>query len=105
STLGGYARAILASGATLPCYSGESSTIFEGCYTTHADTKRYNRAGENLLSTADTLAALAGPEHHPRMSEAWRAVLFNQFHDILDGSAIHEAYAKNADDFALAAEI
>ncbi|HEU5102542.1 MAG TPA: glycoside hydrolase family 38 C-terminal domain-containing protein [Roseiflexaceae bacterium] len=101
STLAAYTRAILDSGVALPTYRGESSTIFEGCYTTHADTKRYNRAGENLLGTADTLAALAGQAHDQHMSEAWRALLFNQFHDILDGSAIHESYRKNAEDFAM----
>jgi alpha-mannosidase len=101
STLAAFTRAILESGVALPIHRGESSTIFEGCYTTHADTKRYNRAGENLLSTADTLAALAGQEYDQRMREAWRALLFNQFHDILDGSAIHEAYEKNAADFAM----
>ncbi|MBI2940976.1 MAG: alpha-mannosidase [Chloroflexi bacterium] len=99
STLDAYARAILDSGAVLPTRRGESSTIFEGCYTTHADTKRYNRHGENLLCTADTLAALAGQDPGDELREAWRTVLFNQFHDILDGSAIHEAYEKNAEDF------
>jgi alpha-mannosidase len=103
STLAAYAHAILDSGAALPSFSGESSTIFEGCYTTHADTKRYNRAGENLLCSADTLAALAGMPADARMREAWRAVLFNQFHDILDGSAIHESYQKNAEDFDMVA--
>jgi alpha-mannosidase len=103
STLAAYTRAILESGVALPVHRGESSTIFEGCYTTHADTKRYNRTGENLLSTADTLAALAGQAHDQRMSDAWRALLFNQFHDILDGSAIHESYEKNAADFAMIA--
>lgn len=103
STLAAYARAILDSGAALPTHRGESSTIFEGCYTTHADTKRYNRAGENLLASADTLAALAGHAHDQRMAEAWQAVLFNQFHDILDGSAIHESYRKNAEDFEMIA--
>ncbi|MFL5801668.1 MAG: hypothetical protein ACJ8CR_07985, partial [Roseiflexaceae bacterium] len=103
STLAAYTRAILESGVALPIHRGESSTIFEGCYTTHADTKRYNRAGENLLSTADTLATLATREHEERMREAWRAVLFNQFHDILDGSAIHESYRQHAADFAMIA--
>ncbi|HJZ49441.1 MAG TPA: glycoside hydrolase family 38 C-terminal domain-containing protein, partial [Roseiflexaceae bacterium] len=100
STLAAYGDAVLRSNVRLPTYRGESSTIFEGCYTTHADTKRYNRQGENLLCTADTLAALAGHDRNDALRPAWRHVLFNQFHDILDGSAIHEAYVKNAEDFA-----
>ena len=38
---------------------GESDFVFEGCYTTHGDIKRENRAGENLLSTMDTLTAMS----------------------------------------------
>lgn len=104
STLAAYTDEILKAGGTFPMAAGETRTIFEGCYTTHADTKRFNREGENLLCTADALAALAGQDHSARLQEAWRTVLFNQFHDILDGSAIHEVYAKNAEDFAAVAE-
>ena len=60
STLARYTQRLLEAGGALPVQRGESSTIFEGCYTTHGDIKRYNRHGENLLCTADTLAALAG---------------------------------------------
>ncbi len=103
STIAAYASEVLGSGRPLPVHRGESSTIFEGCYTTHGDTKRYNRDGENLLTTAEALAALAGVDHRGPLQTAWRHVLFNQFHDILDGSAIHEAYEKNAEDFAAVA--
>jgi alpha-mannosidase len=100
SRLDAYTREILDAGGALPRWKGESSSIFEGCYTTHADTKRYNRQGENLLCTADTLAALAGQNHNEALQQAWRTVLFNQFHDILGGTSIRESYAKNAEDFA-----
>src|SRR5579871_4532512 len=99
SRLDAYTDELLHSESPLPEVRGESRTLFEGCYTTHADTKRYNRQGENLLCTADALAALAGQNHNAVLTEAWRKVLFNQFHDILDGSAIHEAYEKNRTDF------
>ncbi len=99
STTAAYTRQLLDSGTTLPIHSGESTTIFEGCYTTHADTKLYNRRGENLLCTADALLAMAEMEEPDSIREAWRKVLFNQFHDIFDGSAIHEVYEKNKADF------
>ena len=99
STLANYTHNLLEAGTALPVQHGESSTIFEGCYTTHADIKRYNRHGENLLCTADTLAALAGTPSDS-LQPAWRTLLFNQFHDILDGSGIHETYEKSAADFA-----
>jgi alpha-mannosidase len=98
STLGDYADAVVASGAPLPTRTGESSAIFEGCYTTHGDSKRMNREGENRLLTAEALSACAGLA--PDLSPAWRTVAFNQFHDILDGSSIAEVYAQQADDFA-----
>jgi alpha-mannosidase len=104
-TMAAYVRKIIESGVPLPVHRGESTTIFEGCYTTHADTKRYNRTGENLLCTADTLAVLAGIDQRRELTAAWRKTLFNQFHDILDGSAIHETYDDNARDFAQVSEI
>lgn len=99
STLAAYTDELLESGVPLPVQRGEMNTIFEGCYTTHADIKRYNRAGENLLCTADTLSALSCIETGNALEEAWHKVLFNQFHDLLDGSAIHESYEKSAADF------
>jgi alpha-mannosidase len=100
STLELYTKKLLETGVSLPVHRGESSTIFEGCYSTHADIKRYNRSGENLLSTAEALSVMAGIDARKVLEPAWRAVLFNQFHDILDGSAIHESYEKSAKDYA-----
>jgi len=99
STLAAYGDAILAEGANLPAHRGESRTIFEGCYTTHGDTKAFNRQAENLLLTAETLAARHGIDAAARLAPAWQKVLFNQFHDIAAGSAIHEVYAGHAADF------
>lgn len=99
STLEAYTEQLLESGVDLPETFGESDFVFEGCYTTHGDIKRENRAGENLLSTADTLTALAGIDQRESLSEAWRTVCFNQFHDIFDGSGIHEVYADSTKDF------
>lgn len=79
-----------------PVIKDELNPIFEGCYTTHSDIKKANREGENLLLTAEVLATLASfyGYSYPQDSfkEAWRKVCFNQFHDILDGSAIHSSY-------------
>ncbi|CAN5822259.1 alpha-mannosidase [soil metagenome] len=105
STLAGYGEEVLASGVELPMYCGESRTIFEGCYTTHGDTKSFNRRGESLLLTAETLSALAGQDARESLTDAWRTVLFNQFHDIVAGSAIHEVYDEQALGFQKVAEI
>lgn len=68
----------------------------QGTFTTQAKMKELNRKSEALLTNAEKLSALAslfGRSYNAgRLEEAWRAVLFNQFHDILPGSGIHENY-------------
>lgn len=82
----------------LPVLRGEFNPVFEGCYTTHANVKRRNRKGEILLQNAEKLsvmAAQAAPDfRYPgrTISLTWRPLLFNQFHDILPGTCIREAY-------------
>jgi alpha-mannosidase len=105
STIERYADELLAGKPKLPVHRGEMQAIFEGCYTTHADVKLANRHGENLLTSADTLAALAGQDHRAALDEAWRKVLFHQFHDILDGSAIQEAYRMTTRDYAAVRQV
>jgi alpha-mannosidase len=91
-----YNAAQQANGARLPVVRDELDSVFEGCYTTHADIKRWNREGENRNVTAEALAAIAshyGGEYPAAdFTQAWRNTCFNQFHDIFDGSAIHESY-------------
>ncbi|MDD3726306.1 MAG: glycoside hydrolase family 38 C-terminal domain-containing protein [Candidatus Ratteibacteria bacterium] len=101
STTHRYFKAVERYKNRIPVITGELNTIFEGCYTTHSDIKKYNREGENLLLSIETLSALthiitgkAVPEKE--IEELWQKVLFNQFHDILDGSAIHSSYEYSA---------
>ncbi|MEH2045376.1 alpha-mannosidase [Nostoc sp.] len=68
-----------------------------GCYTTHADQKRWNRRCENLLYEAElfaTLATVSCGVTYPKaeIEAAWKLVLFQQFHDILPGSSITQVY-------------
>ncbi|WP_088892785.1 alpha-mannosidase [Leptolyngbya ohadii] len=68
-----------------------------GCYTSHARQKRFNRLSERLLYEAELFSAIAtlllNAEYPQQQIEsAWKQVLFNQFHDILPGSAIPEVY-------------
>jgi len=80
----------------LPVITGELNTIFEGCYTTHSDIKKANREGETLLLSLEAVLAMASIKgikpDEKKLEELWQTVLFNQFHDILDGSAIHSSY-------------
>ncbi|HOK57083.1 MAG TPA: glycoside hydrolase family 38 C-terminal domain-containing protein [bacterium] len=80
----------------LPIVKDELNFIFEGCYTTHSDIKRNNRNCENILLKLETLSSIFSinnkqyPENE--IEKMWQKTLFNQFHDILDGSAIHKSY-------------
>ncbi len=82
----------------LPRITGELNPIFDGCYTSHANLKYLMRACENRLmelEVADALAQLYTSERHQSQSAIvllWRTVLFNQFHDIFCGCAIHATY-------------
>jgi alpha-mannosidase len=68
-----------------------------GTYTTQARTKAQNRLSEQLLTNAEKFSLFASAVRRPynglALEEAWREVLFNQFHDILPGSSIREVYA------------
>lgn len=80
----------------LPIVKDELNFIFEGCYTTHSDIKKGNRECEKTLFILETLMGV-GSLNNIKFSEQdledlWQKTLFNQFHDILDGSAIHESY-------------
>ncbi|HCF29652.1 MAG TPA: alpha-mannosidase [Cyanobacteria bacterium UBA11049] len=84
--------------ARFPVWQDELYLEFHrGCYTTHADQKRWNRRCEGLLYQAElfaSLATLSAGLAYPKieLETAWKQVLFNQFHDILPGSAIPEVY-------------
>ncbi|PSB54072.1 alpha-mannosidase [filamentous cyanobacterium Phorm 6] len=84
---------------SLPIWKDELYLEFHrGCYTTRADQKRQNRRCEELLYQAELLSSLATictGAVYPKseLESAWKQVLFNQFHDILPGSAIAQVYA------------
>jgi alpha-mannosidase len=71
-----------------------------GCFTTHADQKRSNRQCEDLLYQAElwsSLACIVSEQTYPedlklQLETAWKQTLFNQFHDIIPGTAIEPVY-------------
>jgi len=68
-----------------------------GCYTSLSAVKKYNRQCETLLLMAEKFSSVAHwwfgtPYPQEELSGAWQNVLFNQFHDILCGTCIPEAY-------------
>ena len=68
-----------------------------GTYTSQARTKRGNRKSEFALREAEMWGAAATVLKRftypaDTMDKAWKAVLLNQFHDIIPGSSIHRVY-------------
>ena len=83
--------------AALPVVNGELQHHARGCYSACSFIKKANRRGENRLLDAEamcTLASrLAGMKYPAKkLRHAWKALMFNQFHDILGGCAIKSAY-------------
>jgi alpha-mannosidase len=78
-----------------PTHHGEMQFIVEGCYTTVSDIKEGNRNSENALYAGEffnTLRWLSGDKYPAEaFHDLWTTVTFNQFHDILAGSAINES--------------
>ena len=80
-----------------------------GCYSALDEIKHNNRRTESALLTAERFALLADKTvgfslEKAELDRAWRDLLFCQFHDILGGCSIPEAYgsARNAHGEALA---
>jgi alpha-mannosidase len=81
--------------AFLPTHRGELNFCLRGCYVSVAKFKfAYRRAEASVARAERTGAAIAAAlgTEAPAMDEAWDAVLFNAFHDILPGSSIERAF-------------
>ena len=81
----------------LPVWDSELYLEYHrGTYTTQANTKKWNRKMEVLLTNVEKFSVFAseyGREYsRADLAEAWKTVCFNQFHDILPGSSIREVY-------------
>lgn len=81
----------------LPEWRGELQHHASGCYSACSLIKQLNRATEGALLRAEQLGALSAQltGHRPDaegLHQAWRNLMFNQFHDIMGGCSIREAY-------------
>jgi alpha-mannosidase len=93
-----FCERVFTSDKEFPVWDNELYLEFHrGCYTSHADQKRYNRRCEHLLVEAELFSSIATilsdrPYPKTELESAWKKVLFNQFHDILPGSSIRQVY-------------
>ena len=80
-----------------------------GCYSANSKIKNLNRRAETELVTAEKTDILANlltgsAVHNKQIEDAWERVMFNQFHDILAGCSIKEAYNDAESAFGYARE-
>jgi alpha-mannosidase len=74
-----------------------------GTYTTQANQKRNMRESEEWMLNAEKYASLAWLDGQPypvtELNDAWKKVLFNQFHDLAAGSGIGIIYQDAQHDY------
>ncbi len=99
-------------GDYLPTWNGELYLEYHrGTYTTQSRNKRGNRKSEFMLHDAEFLASYAslvdGGFQYPveAVHKAWELVCLNQFHDIIPGSSIHDAYVESQQQYAQIREL
>lgn len=83
----------------LPVFDGEllMDVHATGCYTSQAAMKLFNRRNELLADAAERSAVAAdwlGGLDYPKgtLAEAWKRVIWHQFHDDLTGTSLPRAY-------------
>lgn len=104
----GYFEDILNEFLDLPSWSDDLQHHASGCYSATSLMKALNRKAENALAAAekwDTVSSIVA-ESKPCTADfekAWQKVCFNQFHDIMCGCSIAEAYedVKESEGYAL----
>jgi alpha-mannosidase len=82
---------------SLPVWNDELYFEYHrGVFTTQANHKRNMRESEEQLLNAEKYSSLAWLSGTPypgvQLNEAWKKVLFNQFHDLAAGSGIADIY-------------
>jgi alpha-mannosidase len=83
--------------ARLPVWCDDLQMHAPGCYSAHSGIKVWQRRAQAAILSAERWGVVGSTGFgltYPSadLERAWKQVLFNQFHDILPGSAIESAY-------------
>ncbi len=92
-----YFQELLCTALDIPVWTDDLQHHASGCYSATSLVKQLNRKAENELAAAEKFNTVAvktagDVPATKELAEAWRKVCFNQFHDILCGCSIMEAY-------------
>lgn len=95
--------------AALPVIQSELQHHSRGCYSANGEVKFVNRRAERGLSQAETIALAASlSAGHPYPGEefaaSWWKLCFNQFHDLMAGTALYSDYRDLRDGVGYATE-
>lgn len=97
----------------VPEWDGELYLEYHrGTYTSHGYNKKTNRKLEFLYREAEWLTSMVAilksdfyTAKQNELTEGWKIILTNQFHDIIPGSSIHEVYEDSKVDYKKAENI
>jgi alpha-mannosidase len=83
--------------AKLPVWRTDLQMHAPGCYSAHSGIKMWQRRAQAAILSAERWAAIGstlfGLDYPAAdLDRGWQQILFNQFHDVLPGSAIESAY-------------
>lgn len=92
---------------SMPTVSGDLKHHAPGCYSANSKIKSINRRAECEIISAeifDTIAGLTagGKYHNSEIEAAWQRIMFNQFHDVMAGCCIKEAFEDSYNAFGYA---
>ncbi len=92
-----YFETLVRSGIDAPVWEDDLQHHASGCYSATSLVKGLNRKAEAWLQSAEKWNTVVSklfdrPARTAEFADAWRKVCFNQFHDILCGCSIMEAY-------------
>ncbi len=73
--------------------------MHRGTFTTKSNLKKANRRLEYKLRDAELLSVLRGEDNTAEITDIYKKLLVNQFHDILPGSHIHPVYEDTMADY------
>ncbi|HEX8922752.1 MAG TPA: glycoside hydrolase family 38 C-terminal domain-containing protein, partial [Pyrinomonadaceae bacterium] len=95
--------------ANLPVVRTELQYHSRGVYAAHGEIKQLNRRAERRLGQAEMISLAAHLNHDHQYpgqdyAAAWWKILFNQFHDLMAGTALYTAYQDSRDSMGWALE-
>lgn len=96
--------------AKLPVRRDDLQHHAAGCYSAHSGIKMWQRRAQSAVLVAERWASIVAQTTSIRypyddLTRAWKQIAFNQFHDILPGSAIEPSYDDARDQLGEAVSI